>query len=450
MDKFFSATSIAIVGASSRSNSSGASIMKNILSSGFKGRLFPINRNGGECCGIECITSLSELEIPIELVIVSVKADMIYEVLLEGGLYGIKNFLILSGGFSEIGQQGLIRELKIKEIIKKFDLKIIGPNCAGFWLNLIDQKSSATFIRMAPPGGGICFISQSGALVEELVSYSRKEHLALGAVVSVGNCLTYDLSDFVEYFGNLTSCTAILIYAEGSLNIEKLISVKQNFLNKPIILLWGGKTVKGMDAAARHTSKPTKYSKKIDSYCQEHGIFIVETLRELLLTLKGLSFYSNLMGKRLVIVSNSGGPAVLSTDICEKENFELPNIPEAEGSISNPIDLLADADQNRFQYTLNMLLPYWHQVFDVLLTIQVIPAMIDADPIVDLIANFSHTSGIPILSCMMGSLEKESIWKQKLAAAGVAFFNDPEDALVLLGLLSKIGQILRLNYEFSQ
>jgi len=447
---FLNPESIAVVGAGERPTSSGGALLRNLRVSGYAGRIVPVNPKGGVIDGLKVAVSLSQMEGPVDLVAVLVRPDSILDVVTEAADTGHKNILILPGGFAEAGESGRARDVALRELAAARGLTIGGPNCAGV-INLLDPKSpfAATFFRAMPRGGAVAMISQSGAVIEEAIDASHVYNIPLGAVVSVGNSMQLGIIEYLEELGRDARCSAILLYVESFGDAVRFgEAARAAAKRKPVIALIGGRTSAGRDAAFRHTGSRPADDAATDEFCRRSGIVRVKSLRRLLMAGKAFGAFPQGIGKRVLLLSNSGGPGVLAADQALDEGLVLPELPAAmdeklrgflppEASIANPLDLLADARADRFSATLSAALEMDKGYFDAILMIHVVPFMVDAGAVVEALADLCKESKLPILHCMMGTLENKSDWFARMENAGVPTFKDAEEMCVAAGLLMR-------------
>jgi acyl-CoA synthetase (NDP forming) len=390
------------------------------------------------------------MEGPVDLVAVLVRPDSILEVVTEAADTGHKNILILPGGFAEAGESGRVRDASLRELASARGLTIGGPNCAGV-INLLDPKSpfAATFFRDMPRGGPVAMISQSGAIIEEAIDASHVHNIRLGAVVSVGNSMHLGIIEYLEQMGSDERCNAILLYVESFSDAARFGEAARAAAKaKPVVALVGGRTAAGRDAAFRHTGSRPPDDAATDEFCRRSGIVRVKSLRRLLLAGKAFGAFPQGIGKRVLLLSNSGGPGVLAADQVVDEGLVLPELPAAmsaklrsflplEASVANPIDLLADARADRFSATLAAALEMGKRHFDAILMIHVVPFMVDAGAVVEALAGLCKAAKLPILHTMMGTLERKGDWFASMEDAGVPTFKDAEDMCIAAGLLMR-------------
>ena len=451
---FLNPASIAVVGASERPTSSGGAVLRNLRTSGYRGRVVPVNPRGGAIDGLAVAPSLSAMERPVDLVAILVRPDSILDAVAEAADTGHRHILILPGGFAEAGDGGRARDAALREMATARGLIIGGPNCAGV-INLLDPKApfAATFFRAMPRGGAVAMISHSGAIIEEAIDASHVCNIPLGAVVSVGNSMHLGMIDYLEELGRDARCQAILLYVESFGDVARFGAVARAAAKiKPVIALIGGRTQAGREAAFRHTGSRPADDAATEEYCRRSGVVRVRSLRRLLLAGKAFGAFPQGIGKRVLLLSNSGGPGVLAADQAIDEGLELPPLPAAmsdklrgflppEASIANPLDLLADARADRFATTLAAALESGKGQFDAILMIHVVPFMVDAGEVVEVLAAICKSAKTPILHCMMGTLEHQEDWFARMEIAGVPTFKDAEEMCMAAGLLMRHRQL---------
>jgi acyl-CoA synthetase (NDP forming) len=455
LSPFFAPRSIAIVGAGERATSSGGAIMQMLRQAGYGGRVVPVNPKGGTIFGYDSVTSIGAIATPVDLAVIVIRPDAILDAVRESADRGIRNLLILPGGFAEAGPIGIARSEALLKLAAERGLTIAGPNCAGLIHLDPEWRFAATFLRDLPPGSkaatsnGLAFISQSGALAEEFIDKANARDLPLMSVVSVGNAVHLGVEDYLAWLGERPEIGAALLYVESIEDHERFRHIARAVAAvKPVIALFGGRTEIGGRAAAAHTGAIANDDDAIDAFCTSCGIIRVKSLRRLLLAAKAFGRFPGGLGKRTLILSNSGGPGVLCADRASLEGLELGALPSAmaevlrqrlpqEASIANPIDLLADAREDRFGLALEAALNHAAQAYDMVLMIHVVPFMVDAAPVIDRLAGLAAAAPIPILHSMMGTLPGKADWFATMERAGIPMFNDVEEMAEAAGLLAR-------------
>lgn len=450
---FFAPKSVAVVGASDRATSSGGAVLQNLRISGFAGEIVPVNPKGGEMLGLKVRRDLRALDRPADLVVIVIRPDLILDAVREAAASGHRNLLILPGGFAEAGDAGLARDRELRALIARENLTIAGPNCAGIIHLPKGAPFAATFLRDLPPGpnakGACAFITQSGALGEEAIAAAKELAIPLGSLVSVGNAVQLGIADYLEYLGGLDAISTVLLYVENIEDEKRFRAAARRIAaRKPVVALMGGRTAQGAAAAARHTGAQTRDEAAIERLCRESCVLRVNSLRRLLLAGKGFGAFPQGIGRRALILSNSGGPGVICADEAAAQGLDLVDLPRAmhdnlraalppEAAVANPIDLLADAREDRFGLALEAAVAAGSAAFDAILGIHVVPFMVDAAPVVARMAEGARLVPIPFLYSMMGTLPGKAEWFAALEAAGVPVFNDVEAMAECAGLLAR-------------
>ena len=356
---FFSPASVAVVGAGERPTSSGGAVLQNLRISGFGGTVIPVNPKGGEIFGLPVRRSLSDLDKPADLVVIVIRPDLILDAVREAETTGHRHLIILPGGFAEAGEPGKARDQELRALIQRHDLAVVGPNCAGIIHLPKGARFAASFLRDMPPGpndkGALAFITQSGALGEEAIASAHALSLPLGTFVSVGNAVQLGITDYLDFLGDDPGTSAVLLYIESIEDAARFRAVARRVASqKPVVALIGGRTGPGAKAALLHTGGSTQGDAAMAAFCAECGVLRVLSLRQLMLAAKGFGAFPQGLGKRVLVLSNSGGPGVIATDEAAAQGLDLVPLPEAmaaalranlpsEAAVSNPIDLLADA-----------------------------------------------------------------------------------------------------------
>jgi acyl-CoA synthetase (NDP forming) len=444
------------VGAAERETSAGGAVLRNTRISGYRGKVIPVNQKGGEIFGLPAMTSLRQVSPPAELAVIVVRPDLILDVVRDAAASGHKRLLILPGGFAEAGDAGLARDAELRQITAAHGITVAGPNCAGF-IDQLDREFpfAATFLRDMPRGGGVAFVSQSGAIAEQVIAKSHETGLPIGAVISVGNAVHLGVTEYLEHYGDDARCEGVALYVESFGDAERFKAVARHVAReKPVVALVGGRSSPGVGAVKRHTGGDALDDTRLDAMLAECGVIRAQSLRRLLIACKGLGAFPRGIGRRVLVLSNSGGPGVLTADCAAHEGLELPELPRAlaemlramlprEAAVANPLDLLADAREDRFGETLRLALEHGRNTFDAILILHVVPFMVNASPVVTHLADMAKGAGVPILHSMMGTLPGRKEWFATLESAGVPAFDDAEDMAIAAGIAARYGKLRR-------
>lgn len=458
---FYAPRSVAVVGAGDRPTSSGGAVLHLLEKSGFVGEIVPVNPRGGTIRNLKVRTTLSELDRPAELCVIVIRPDLILDAVREAIDTGHRNLLILPGGFAESGAEGRQRDREVRALADSAGIAVAGPNCAGI-IHLTGKGQAgatgpagmaATFLRDLPPGPdaagrSIALVSQSGALAEEVIAKANAMAIPVGTVVSVGNAMQIGVAEHLAHLADDDGTAAVLLYIESPGDIARFrAAARQAAAKKPVVALIGGRTAPGGAAALAHTGSTSLDDASADAFARDCAMVRATSLRRLLLAARGFARYPRGIGRRVLVLSNSGGPGVLCTDQCASEGLDLPALPQAmherlraalppEAAVANPMDLLADAREDRFGLAFEAALAEGADAFDAVLMIHVVPFMVDPVPVVARLAELARAADKPLMHAMMGTLPGKDALFATMEEAGVPMFNDVEAMAETAGMLA--------------
>jgi len=363
---YFKPKSVAVIGASDDTAKMGYAAFRNLQK--FPGPVYPVNNKRETIQGKKAYKVLADIPGPVDMVVITVPAKLVPSVLEECGQKKVKMAVIITAGFKEMNEEGKELENKLVEIARKYGIRIVGPNCLG--LIIPPDNLDTTYVATSPNSGSMAFISQSGAIANAVVglSLSMGKEAGFSEVVSVGNQCDLDFLDYMSYAARDPNTKAITLYIEEIKNgIAFMEMAKEITKTKPIVALKAGSSARGQAAAASHTgSLSGSYDVYVEAF-RKCGVTIAKTLPEAFLAASMLSNMKQpLKGKRAVVVTNAGGFAVLSNDYAEDWNVQIADLPkeiidEMDAFLppfwnkNNPIDLLGDADEERFRKSLEVL-----------------------------------------------------------------------------------------------
>ena len=362
LETFFKPKSIAVVGASKNSTKIGHAALKNILISDYECKLYPINLKEREILGLKCYQKLTDVRGKIDLVLVSVPAKIVPQIIKECVLKNVKNVIIISSGFSEAGNYKL--EYEIKKIAEKSMMRILGPNTMGY-KNASDSLD-ASFVFGVPRKGNLALISQSGALGIGMIYLANNEFVGVSKIIGVGNKLDIDDDDLIDYFSQDPETKVIGLYIEGVKNGRAFMnSIKA--CNKPVLVVKAGRTSAGARATVSHTGSMAGSDKIYSAAIKQAGGIRCRDLVELFDMARALAGQPPANGNRIGIIANGGGLGILLTDACEANGLTIPKLsPKTYKKIdkilpdlvkpNNPVDLVADAGFYRYETCTKALL----------------------------------------------------------------------------------------------
>ncbi len=397
---FFYPQTLAIIGASSKPKSIGYELTKNILNFGYKGNIYLTNPNAKEILGLNCYPSIDRLPDNLDLAIIVVPKQFVEESIDQLILKKTKSIVLITAGFKETGKEGAEIEEKITNKIKQAGIKMIGPNCMGVINTLEDVKLNATFVAEKPYPGKTAFASQSGALGAAVLNSLRQTDIRFAHFISIGNKADVNENDLIEYWENDPNINIIALYLESfvdGINFIKLFL--ENKITKPVLVLKAGKTAGGIKAASSHTGALSSSDKVVNAILNQFGIIRVNTVNELFNTAKGLENFVMPKGNRVAVITNAGGPAILTVDSLEPNGLLLADLSEdtilklkevvhPEGSVNNPIDLLPGGNAETYKM-VNQIVANDPNV-DAIISIFVEPVMVQPTDVVNAVNDISN------------------------------------------------------------
>lgn len=435
MKAFLNPKSVAIVGASESAGKVGRTLSHNLIHSSFNGDIYPINPKRETIFGKKTYPSVDAVSKPIDLVVIATPAKTVPDVMRACARANIKAVVIISAGFKEAGEPGIALEKEILAIAKESDIRIIGPNCLGIMHPAIDLNAS--FAARQPQSGSIAFISQSGALCTAVLDRSEEESIGFSAFISIGSMLDIDWGDLIQYFLDDPETKSIFIYMESIGNAKSFLDAAALAIGKkPIVVLKAGKTDEAAAAAASHTGSLTGSDAAITAAFKQTGVLRIDTISQFFDLAQFLSHQPVPEGNQLTIITNAGGPGVLSTDALIESGGALTELdpkiidrldqvlPE-HWSRSNPVDVLGDASAEIYNKTLSILAEDAHA--NGLLVILTPQDMTDATKTAKHLAEAAKKIKKPVLASWLGGTDVAE-GKAILKKAGIASFDYPDSA----------------------
>lgn len=363
---FFKPGSMAVIGASRAPGKIGNVIVKNIISSGYRGKVYPINPKETEIEGLPCYPSVDKAPEPPDLAILSVPAALTLDTAKTCGAAGVKNLVVISAGFKETGKDGFELERRLVEICRQYDMRLLGPNCVGFMDTHVPVNAS--FAAGFPLKGEIAFISQSGAMVLSILDWSYQAGLGFSKFISLGNKADLTEAHFIKDASEDPYTKVILCYIEDVENGPHFLeAAREASRKKPIIVLKSGTSEAGAQAASSHTGALAGSDIAYETAFRQCGIIRARTMPELFDLAAAFANQPTPRGERVAVVTNSGGPGIVATDTIELKGLkmarftretaeELRKYLPPESNIYNPVDVLGDAKAERFRFALEKVL----------------------------------------------------------------------------------------------
>ena len=441
---------VALIGATEAPNSVGRTIMENLQ--GFGGTVYPINPKRATVLGVKAYSKIGDTPEPVELTIISTPAATVPNLISECAAAGVKGAVVISAGFKESGAEGVRLEEEI--MARRGDMRVIGPNCLGIMIPSL--KLNATFAKKMALNGNVAFISQSGALCTSVLDWSIRQKVGFSAFLSTGSMLDVGWGDLIDYLAQDYHTRSILIYMESVGDARAFLSAAREVaLRKPIIVIKAGTTEAAARAVASHTGTLTGNDAVLETAFRRAGVLRVRTIEDLFCMAEVLSKQPRPRGPRLAVITNAGGPGVLATDMLVAEGGEIAQLSDesfqklnvllpAAWSRNNPVDVLGDADADRYIKAIEIVSA--DPNIDGVLAIVTPQAMTDPTAIAKGLEAFKNLSEKPILASWMGAgdvAEGEAI----LNGCGIPTFQFPDAAARTFCYMWRYSDNLRLLYE---
>jgi 4-hydroxybutyrate---CoA ligase (ADP-forming) len=449
---FLSPQSIAVIGASEKGGV-GNAIFSNIVN-GYKGKIYPINPSSPTVLGIKAYKSVLDVPEDIDLAVVATPNRIVPAVMEDIGKKKIKGAIIVTAGFKEVDEEGAKLEKYIGSIAKSYGTRIIGPNCLGIMSLSESNIMNLTFLKITPMYGGIALLSQSGAICAATVEDAIEQGIGFSKVISMGNKVDMDENDILELLADDVETKVIVMYLEDIHDGRRFMEISKRIISenkKPIIVIKAGRTPEGAKAAISHTGALMGADEIYDALFVQSRVIRVDTMQELFELSTSFSKQPTPPEQGgVVIVSNAGGPAIISTDACSKYGLKMADISSSReaiakvipphGSARNPVDIVGDADFNRFEKVLVEVIS--NQSVGSIVTMCTPSATLDYDGLARTIVKTSKGSGKTMLAALMGLAEGTKN-KEILSEGGIPHFMYAESAIRTLEAMYRFRDWLK-------
>ncbi len=457
LTSLFAPKSVAVFGASDRVDSVGQIVFQNMLDSGFKGALYPINSRSPEVQGRKTYGSIAEIEEIVELAVIATPPQTVPDIIEACGLHGVKAAVIITAGFGEIGAEGKELERRLLENAKRYGIRLIGPNCLGVMRPSIGLN--ATFNKGGANTGNLALISQSGALCTAILDWAQINDVGFSSVVSMGSSADVDFGETLDYLVSDPQTQNILLYIEGIRESRRFMSsLRAAARIKPVILIKVGRHEAGSKAAMSHTASLVGSDDAFDAAVRRAGVVRVQTVTQLFSAAKALSCGFHPSGNRLAIVTNGGGPGVMATDRASDLGLVMAELSEAtiarlnevlppNWSHGNPVDIIGDAQVDRYQHAVAACLedPNVDGVLTILTPQAMTKPLEAANAVIELANHYKK----PLLSCWMGESQVAES-RKAFAHAKKPNFRTPEPAVEVFSYLSDYYQNQKLLMQMPE
>lgn len=449
---FLSPQSIAVIGASEKGGV-GNAIFSNIVN-GYKGKIYPINPSSPTVLGIKAYKSVLDVPEDIDLAVVATPNRIVPAVMEDIGKKKIKGVIIVTAGFKEADEQGAKLEKHVGSIAKSYGTRIIGPNCLGIMSLSESNIMNLTFLKITPMYGGIALLSQSGAICAATVEDAIEQRIGFSKVISMGNKVDMDENDILELLADDVETKVIVMYLEDIHDGRRFMEISKRIImenKKPIIVIKAGRTPEGAKAAISHTGALMGADEIYDALFVQSRVIRVDTMQELFELSTAFSKQPTPPEQGgVVIVSNAGGPAIISTDACSKYGLKMADISSSReaivkvipphGSARNPVDIVGDADFNRFEKVLVEVIS--NPNVGSIVAMCTPSATLDYDDLARTLVKTSKGSGKTMLAALMGLAEGTKN-KDILSEGGIPHFMYAESAIRTLEAMYRFTDWLK-------
>ena len=451
LDALFRPKSVAVIGASTKELSIGNRIVKNLLDFGFTGSIYPISLKADEIHGVKAYKSILDVPTDVDVVHMVIPAKYVPQAIDDCGKKGVKFAILNGGGFAEVGPEGASIQKDCLARAKEHGIRILGPNCQGIINTDPDVRAYCNFTFTKPKPGSISIVSLSGGVAEVIHQAFSEADIGTRIYASNGNACDVTIPEIVQYLGADHETRVIVLYVEGLRDPEMFMEVaKEVAAKKPILAMKAGRTAQGARAAASHTGGLAKQDIATDLIFEKTGILSFRDEGELCQAAIAFASQPIPRGKRVGMITNTGGPAVIATDIFVSAGLEIPPLSERakevlkeslfpEASIRNPIDVLATAGAEHFRAAMDVLMD--EEQIDTLYINFVTPFFVDTEPIAREIAEVSKEGRKPIVCNLMTDRRQWTETLRILRDGGVPCYSLPGTAARALTALARYGEI---------
>lgn len=445
---------IAVLGATDEEGSVGRALLENL--STFDGDVMPVNPNREHVLGEECypdIEAVPNVE-SVDLAVVAVPASVVIDVVHEIGAAGISNVVVITAGFSESGDDGEQRERDLIDVAEEYELNLLGPNCVGIISTSIGLD--ATFIQGRPPEGSISMMSQSGAFIAAVLGWATQHEIGFNDIVSLGNEAVLDEVDFITEWGEDPDTDVILAYLEDINEGRRFVeTAREVTTHTPIVVIKSGRTETGAKAAASHTGSIAGSDRAYQAGFHQGGVIRARDIQEVFEFGKVLAGQPLPEGNDVAIVTNGGGPGVLTADAIDDSrltiadfgndvNAELADLLPEEADATNPLDIIGDAGIDRFQRALDVVLGADEVAGAVVLCVPT--ALFEFEELAEVIGDLQGQHEKPVVACLMGGEEADRA-ADELETYGIPNYFDPARAVPSLEALAEYRDVREREYE---
>jgi len=454
LEPFFKPNGVAVIGASRNPHKLGYGVVRNLKEYRYQGPIYPVNRSASEILGEHCYASVADLPDPVDLAVVIVPAPAVPDTVRQCGERGIRHVIVISGGFGETGPEGKALEEELRDVAQQLDLLVIGPNCIG----TIDTHTpvNTTFVTGMPEQGEIGFSSQSGAMVAAVIDWARGAGVGFSRLISLGNQVDVNETQMIEALKEDPQTWVITTYIEGVSDGRAFMeAAKRAARKKPFVALKGGRGRSGARAVVSHTGALAGSSEAYEAAFRRCGVQQADTMEEMFDWARALAWQPLPTGRRVAVLTNAGGPAILAVDALEKAGLELSGLTDetksylrtrlpSAASIDNPVDVLAGSGPGTYAVALDALLT--DETVDAVVVIQAPQDWFLPASLAEVVGEVAGVHDKPVIASIMGKASVDNALEilHKRKIPNVAF---PERVASVLAAMVRRREWLDIPME---
>src|SRR5689334_9110950 len=452
LDAIFRPRSVAVIGASRRPGSIGWQVLHNLVSGGFEGKVFPVNPHTEVLHSIKCYRSVLEIDDAVDLVVITIPKEGVPRAIEQCARKGVRALVVITAGFKETGARGALAEARILATARKAGMRMVGPNCMGIQNTELGVRLNASFSRTFAQPGPVAFVSQSGAMGEALLAHADQINLGVSMFVSMGNRADVSANDLLEHWGRDPAIRCILLYLESFGNPRNFVPIARRVSRtRALVTVKAGRSSQGALAASSHTGSLAGADVAADALLKDCGVQRVDSVEELFDVGLALSRLPLPRGRRVAVLTNAGGPAILAVDALVGSGLEIAPLGAAtraalrrilvpEASVQNPVDMVAAATAENYADALRLLLR--DKTVDMVIVVFVSPITREPLGVARAVFETARGSRKPVVGCFMGRDEILRSIATQARQDWVPVYLYPESAVRALVALEERRRIL--------
>lgn len=453
LDALFKPRAVALIGASSKELSIGNVIIRNLQTYGYKGKIYPVNANVTEVCGLKSYPSIADIPGEVDLAHIIIPSQFVPQAIEECGQKGVKAAIINSAGFSEMGEEGVRLQQEFLANARKYGIRLFGPNCQGIINSDPELNAYCNFTFTFPKPGSISVVALSGGVGALIMQVLDDLDIGQRLYASNGNACDVSIPEIIEYYGEDEKTKAIILYTEGFDKPREFLEVTRKVAaRKPVLAMKAGRTAEGAKAASSHTGSLAGVDIATELIFEKIGVLPFRDEGEMVRAAMAFSSQPIPNGNRVGIITNTGGPAVIATDVLIDFKLEVPKLSAAsisrlretqfpQAALENPVDVVATAGGPQFRAALDVMLD--DDQIDCIYINFVTAPFTDTDAVAREIVEINRQRRKPLVCNFMTNLKLERYQKTMaiLKAGEVPYYANPGDAARALGALVQYGRM---------